>query len=715
MVYCGKPSKGCQNCRDRKIACDQRMPGCQMCEKHNRICPGYRNIVDLMFRDESEHVIWKANKPKPQAPRRSSASPTSGTKRKNKKKEQRRARSAARGSVSPGATSAAARSPVLSQSPPLPSGSASAGPGPRKYRDRLSPSDIKLELPEASFRTLSILTPIGAGAGAGGYFNIGSSPADDTSDDDDDPFLPSPDEDTWPSPPSSASDYTLSPRFQEQGMAFFFSRYVAATQENVGNNNYDFIYDIWRPNYGRRRDARIDAVLASATAVGLAAMSALTCSPERLDWARQSYITALRLTNDALMDPEEAPKDSTLLAVLILGTYERLAGPSPETMRAWRGHMRGAAALARLRGPAQFRTKAGVRMFTMLCETLAINCMHEDGPIPDSLTDLRDVLGATLTPIDATWNISASLYRILQIRYSIKTGGIENTGAIVDALLEVDQEYIGLVAGIPDSRQYSVVRLEKPNPIAFRQVCHVYPSLENASTWNHLRTLRQLVHETILSELYKSFAGRSFDEIPMEHKVQFARSRRLLCHLRDAVLASVPQHFGIVSSRDAKPASSDDPSSSFGSPSVSAASESSYRIISAPPSVFSPAPSPASSSPGSTPSSTHAALPGTAEFPSILDVLGPSTNTDALFMTLASASHPLVWPLYLLGMSSTCTTSVRRYIVERLTALHLETGLTQPKRVAEIVASREIGVARGDVRGVEGMPDVSREPTPVRI
>lgn len=674
-----------------------------MCEKHNRICPGYRNLVDLMFRDESEHVIWKANKPKGRSPRRSSASPIGSTERKSKKLEQRRTRLGTRGSTSPGATSASTGSPVT-QSPSLSSNGTGMGLGIRQYGKHLSPCDMKLESPEVSLRTLSILTP--TSAGSGGYFTLGST-SDDTSDEED-LFLPSPDEGTWPSSPSSAQDYTLSPIFQEQGMAFFFSRYVAAAHENIAHNNYDFIYDIWRPNRSTR-DARVDAVLASMTAVGLAAMSSLTCSPERLDWARQSYVTALRLTNDALMDPAEARKDSTLLAVLILGMYEMLAGPGPETMRAWRGHMRGAAALARLRGPGQFKTRAGVRMFLMLCETLAVDCMHEGLPMPGGLVELRDVLGAASTTLDTTWNAASPLYRLLQIQHDIKSGRVCDTQDIINSLLTVDEEYVGLVAGIPDSSEYTVVRLERPNPAVLGQLCHVYPSLEAASTWNTLRTLRLLVHETILAELHRSFRERSLDAVPMEHKVQLARSRRLLGQLRDAVLASVPQHFGVVSYRDVKGSSAQP--DFFGS--VLSTTDSPYRVLSAPLSVLSPTTSPSSSI--STPSSKS--NPGLAppEAPTLLDFLA-TPDADALFASLASAPHPLVWPLYLVGVSSSCTPAVADFVVGRLVALFVETRLAQAGSVAEVVAGRDCdaGGACGRV-WVGGLPDVSREPTPVRV
>lgn len=42
------------------LQCDQQEPSCGQCEKRQQKCPGYRNIVDLMFRDESSQVIKKA-------------------------------------------------------------------------------------------------------------------------------------------------------------------------------------------------------------------------------------------------------------------------------------------------------------------------------------------------------------------------------------------------------------------------------------------------------------------------------------------------------------------------------------------------------------------------------------------------------------------------------------------------------------------------------
>ncbi|KAI1082195.1 hypothetical protein F5B20DRAFT_26419 [Whalleya microplaca] len=61
MVYCGKASQGCQNCRTRRIKCDKKKPECSQCIRVGKVCPGYRDQLSLMFRDESSKVIQKAH------------------------------------------------------------------------------------------------------------------------------------------------------------------------------------------------------------------------------------------------------------------------------------------------------------------------------------------------------------------------------------------------------------------------------------------------------------------------------------------------------------------------------------------------------------------------------------------------------------------------------------------------------------------------------
>jgi hypothetical protein len=44
------------------MQCDQRKPACVRCEKAKTICPGFRDLADVIFRDESQRVIQKATR-----------------------------------------------------------------------------------------------------------------------------------------------------------------------------------------------------------------------------------------------------------------------------------------------------------------------------------------------------------------------------------------------------------------------------------------------------------------------------------------------------------------------------------------------------------------------------------------------------------------------------------------------------------------------------
>ncbi|KAL9584742.1 MAG: hypothetical protein Q9212_001932 [Teloschistes hypoglaucus] len=64
MVYGGKPSTGCKNCRRRKIKCDEQRPECTQCTTTNRLCPGYTHLFDLVLRDQTKSVSLKAQQRK---------------------------------------------------------------------------------------------------------------------------------------------------------------------------------------------------------------------------------------------------------------------------------------------------------------------------------------------------------------------------------------------------------------------------------------------------------------------------------------------------------------------------------------------------------------------------------------------------------------------------------------------------------------------------
>ncbi|MCJ1247066.1 hypothetical protein MMC30_004277 [Trapelia coarctata] len=53
MVNPGKPSRGCDVCRKRRIKCDEAMPSCSYCLKKKVTCPLYKSQFDIAWRDQN--------------------------------------------------------------------------------------------------------------------------------------------------------------------------------------------------------------------------------------------------------------------------------------------------------------------------------------------------------------------------------------------------------------------------------------------------------------------------------------------------------------------------------------------------------------------------------------------------------------------------------------------------------------------------------------
>ncbi|KAL6689829.1 hypothetical protein J3F84DRAFT_398808 [Trichoderma pleuroticola] len=60
MVYRGKPSPACALCRKRKIKCDLQRPRCSQCRQAKETCTGYRDLIDVIFHDETNSTKSKA-------------------------------------------------------------------------------------------------------------------------------------------------------------------------------------------------------------------------------------------------------------------------------------------------------------------------------------------------------------------------------------------------------------------------------------------------------------------------------------------------------------------------------------------------------------------------------------------------------------------------------------------------------------------------------
>jgi hypothetical protein len=102
---------------------------------------------------------------------------------------------------------------------------------------------------------------------------------------------------------------------------------------------------------------------------------------------------ALNLVNTALQFPVDTPKDSTLLAVMILSFFETVTGFNSLSLLAWTQHGPGAASLVKLRGCEQLRSLESLRLFNQVTASLLMLCVHRELEIPAKIRELRAEAG----------------------------------------------------------------------------------------------------------------------------------------------------------------------------------------------------------------------------------------------------------------------------------------------------------------------------------
>jgi hypothetical protein len=271
------------------------------------------------------------------------------------------------------------------------------------------------------------------------------------------------------------------------------------------------------------------------------------------------------------------------------------------------------------------------------------------------------------------FEICSAMYKVLQLQYDIKQNIVTDLDEMLQKFTEAEDDFERVVTLFPDEWQYSKYRLtQRLRPGFFNNVCHSYPSLRVSTIWNGLRTCRMLIIETMLEELRDRFRCVPVAQVPERHQYEYQKAKFKLERIALAILASVPQHFGLV------------------------------PLDGSAQGTFAPIPTADDAWP-QIPDSGWGAELGEDGGSDPRDVdeedTCPSLNnamqvkdveaSAKRFMLLSSVTNGLVWPLYLVGMSTASSAAMRAFVVERLHRIHDETGLAQAKDLAAVVASRK--------------------------
>jgi hypothetical protein len=283
-------------------------------------------------------------------------------------------------------------------------------------------------------------------------------------------------------------------------------------------------------------------LLACISAVGLASLSHQIRSPALMTKARKDYVNALQLTNATLRSPTDAKKDSTLFSVLILSVFEMVTGSNERSIGAWTEHVNGSAALVKIRGPDQFKTAAGQRMFHQVVSNLMLSCVQRTLPMPYHIIQLRKEVPKFIDQESIGWKLSAVIIDFTFFRAAVREVTLVGPKAIVEAGLEIDRRFNEVFSNTPDAWKYSTVYTDEYPDLIWNGNYHLYSDCWMAQLWNGMRTCRILLHETIRDQLLSASLAMTPIFPEGEIAAQTEHSVEIMLQLQADILASVPQH-----------------------------------------------------------------------------------------------------------------------------------------------------------------------------
>ncbi|KUJ15381.1 uncharacterized protein LY89DRAFT_111541 [Mollisia scopiformis] len=329
--------------------------------------------------------------------------------------------------------------------------------------------------------------------------------------------------------------FSLAPSLEDRATGFFVANYVLG-MSGPSRGHLDYIADV------SRTQIMDDSLVSSMKAVGLAGFAHAEHAPSLMKNARYQYVRALKSTNAALRDPVEAKKDTTLLAIMILGIFETITGCTTRSLRDWARHVNGAAAVIKLRGPDQIKTPHGRRMLIQVTASLLINCLQRGVALPSHIQEYMTAAIKLVGTPDPAFVINDCMMHFANLRASVLSGKLTDQHEILRLSLELDAKLLDIVINVPPGWEYQTITTLEQSDVAYKGRYHLYYDYWIAMIWNALRSLRLLIHELIRDILLKGFAQRPPTFHSTEHTAQFQISTDTLYQHQEEILLSAAQH-----------------------------------------------------------------------------------------------------------------------------------------------------------------------------
>ena len=261
---------------------------------------------------------------------------------------------------------------------------------------------------------------------------------------------------------------------------------------------------------------------------------------ENLQMASLSYVSALRLTNEALRNSDLAVKDDTLLSVLLLDLFEKITKRSQDSFESMMKHVNGALALAKIRGIKQFDNPVGLRLFLQLFSVVLIACIQCDVPVPSEILALQVASMDYTNVIEPKVRLSQALVRFIDLRVAIKNSSLRSSDAVLVAK-DLDHDFELISKTMPPDFQYSTVAA-LPSKRVYDDHFHVYPHRRVTHIWNLNRLARILLNEIIVKRCLDVLKHEHPLSVIQEYEAQVKCSESTIASMSTEICASAPQY-----------------------------------------------------------------------------------------------------------------------------------------------------------------------------
>lgn len=315
-----------------------------------------------------------------------------------------------------------------------------------------------------------------------------------------------------------------------QAKDLFYYNYVVGTLKP-----FDFLQMFSSPT------CKDDHLSSSMDAVALAYLNYQRRIPDAQSDARRHYVTALRLLNKAIQDPELAKKDSTLLSILLLDLYEKITNQEPHYEGAWAAHLQGALTLVKMRGDQQYDDPIALRMLVRLTTNEIISCVVSHRPVPEEIVALRANIEANVSSLaNPKTRESDLMIEFARLRHDIEDGYLPDE-EVIASLKNLDCRFLALSMDVQPTWQFKTIQVEEKSSHHFESYHHIYPAEQIGQMWNVLRLTRILINELILSRYSK------VEEVGIHDSSFYQPAIDTITSMASDICATVPQYIGDIS------------------------------------------------------------------------------------------------------------------------------------------------------------------------